>query len=117
MFYDSIRTRLVDIISSLQRSEFAVHRNHEDGVQITQHVKLDINPMAQNTELAIRTTRCHFMVPSHDKSIINKESQTIHSTMYALPPDSPGPTQCPVAVLSDASLIAFPTCSQRLCLA
>ena len=74
MFYDSIRTRLVDIVSSWQRLEFTVYRDHEDRVQITQQFKLEINPMAQNTELSTRTTRCHLVVPSHDKRIINKQT-------------------------------------------
>ena len=113
VFSDSIRTRLVDIISSWQRLEFIVYRDHEGRVHITQQFQLEINPMAQNTELsiktaakslqscptlcnptdgsppgspisgilqartlewvAIRTTRCHLMFPSHDKRIINKQ--------------------------------------------
>ena len=55
VFYDSIRTWLVDIISSWQRLEFIVYGDHEDRVHITQQFKLEINPMAQNTELSIRT--------------------------------------------------------------
>ena len=55
VFSDSIRTRLVDIISSWQRLEFIVYRDHEGRVHITQQFQLEINPMAQNTELSIRT--------------------------------------------------------------
>lgn len=41
----------------------------------------------------------------------------MHPMVPALPPGSPGHIQCPVAMLSDASLIALPTCSQGLCFA
>lgn len=46
VFYDSIRTRLLGVISILQRSEFTAQGDYEDSVQITQQVKLEMNPMA-----------------------------------------------------------------------
>ena len=82
MFYDSIRTRLVDTISSWQRLELIVYRDHEVRVQITQQFKLEINPIVQNTELSIRITRCHLMFPSHDERIINKQTNKLKQTTH-----------------------------------
>lgn len=79
-------------------------RDHEGSVQITQQGKLEMNSVAQKAEFSNRTTSCYFMVPSPDKRI-NKYNQTTHPMV---PTESPG-THCPMAVLSDASLIAFPT--------
>lgn len=113
MFYDSIRTRLVDTISSWQRLELIVYRDHEVRVQITQQFKLEINPIVQNTELSIRITRCHLMFPSHDERIINKQTnklkQTTHPTRSTLSLGSPRPNSVPGG--HDVSLAAFPACS------
>ena len=80
VFSDSIRTRLVDIISSWQRLEFIVYRDHEGRVHITQQFQLEINPMAQNTELSIRTAA---------KSL--QSCQTLCNPTDGSPPGSPIP--------------------------
>lgn len=81
-------------------------RDYKDSVQTTQQVKLEINSTAQSTEFALRTMRCHSMVPN-DKGTINKHNQTAYLTVPAMSPSSTVPTQRPVAGLSDARLHIF----------
>lgn len=78
-------------------------RDHEGSIHITQQGKLEMNSMAQKAELPNRTTGCYVMIPTPEKRI-NRYNQTHPMVLTEFPN-----THCPLAVLSDASLIAFPT--------